>query len=75
MTELSGIRAGVKHMRELRFCSRSGRQWFEKHGPQIDRTWSDFVTTGVEVERIESVGESFGNQVAAAARREAAHGR
>lgn len=72
MTEVIATR---EHLRQLNYCARAGRRWFREFGPQIGYTWNDFLDGKVPASAIESVGEMFGNNVAAQARKENEDGR
>lgn len=62
------IMVNVNHIRQARLCSRGARQWFSLHG--ID--WQQFITKGIEIEKLEALGDAFGDRVCACARAEAA---
>jgi heme oxygenase len=64
-----------EHLRKLNYCARSGRRWFQTYGPQIGYSWNDFLSGKVPATAVESVGEMFGTNVAAQARKENTNGR
>lgn len=72
MTEVAVTR---EHLRQLKYCSRAGRRWFQTHGEEIGYTWNDFLAGRVPASAVESVGEMFGNNVARRAREENDRGR
>jgi hypothetical protein len=71
MSEPSGIRIYVRHMRSLGYCARAGKDWFA----QNDHDWKDFLKNGLPIETAERIGDHPGLTVAAAARKEAEDGR
>lgn len=62
------IMVTVAHIRAADLCSRGARQWFTRHG----LNYNQFVTSGIEVEKIEATGDALGTLVAQKARAAAA---
>jgi hypothetical protein len=65
MTE---IRATMRHLRALKFCSYGGRQFFARYG--LD--WSAFLREGIAVSDLEATGDALCLRLASYARTEAA---
>lgn len=60
-----------RHMRELNYCNRGAREFFSKHG--LD--WGDFLRNGIDVRKIEAIGDAMAMKVVAHARKEVTDGR
>lgn len=43
------------HLKQLQFCNRGARQWFERH----QLSWRDFLQSGIELKIIEEIGDEF----------------
>lgn len=59
--------ATMRHVRELGFCSRGGREFFARYG--LD--WSAFLREGIAVSALEATGDGLMIKLAAHARKEA----
>lgn len=64
----NGLRVYANHIRQAKLCTRGARQWFGLH----DLDWQEFITKGIEIERIDALHDAFGDKVAACCRAEAA---
>ncbi len=60
--------AKLKHARELNYCARGMRRWFEGR----EHTWAEFVREGVPAEWLRSTGDAMAEKVAQRAEMEAA---
>ena len=70
MTEVtSGVMVRPQHIRQAKICMKGARDWFELHGIP----WSEVVSDGVAVERLEATGDFLADPVIKAAK--AGHGR
>lgn len=58
-----------RHLRELRYCNRGARAFFERHG--LD--WSRFLREGIDAAELERIGDSMATKAVEHARAE--HGR
>jgi hypothetical protein len=65
---VSAPRAYMRHLRELGFCARGGRDFWARQGWD----WSEFLSVGIEADKLEATGDALAQQVAALARREVA---
>jgi hypothetical protein len=54
----------LKDMRELRYCSKVPRKWFERHG----LSWSDFLANGIPASKLEATGDAMALKVVEVAR-------
>lgn len=57
----------MRHLRELRFCARGGRDFWARQGWD----WSDFLANGIPVAQLEATGDAMAAQLAARAREDA----
>jgi hypothetical protein len=72
------MRVTIEHFRAVPgfgstpgFCVSGGRAWFKANG--LD--WREFVRHGIEIERLEAIGDCFCRAIVAHARKEATRGR
>jgi hypothetical protein len=67
---VNGIIARLEHARQLGYCARGMRRWFEGR----ERTWAEFVERGVPADWLHASGDAMASRVAQQAEREAATG-
>jgi len=63
-------RVTIQDLRDARYCLAGVRPWFRRHG--FD--WQDFLTHGIEVDRLRATGDALIEPVIAAAERRQAAG-
>lgn len=56
----------IHHIHDCGYCSRGARAWAQRH----NFNYTEFLTVGINVERIEEVGDHFAIEVCQYARRE-----
>ena len=61
------VRVTIRHLRELKFCSRGSRAWFELHG--LD--WSKFLREGIAVSELEKIDDDHARMAIEQALKEA----
>ena len=65
------LRVYVRHMRQVNFCMKGTRAWFEARG----WSWSAFVAEGRPAQDFIDTGDPLALRTVEAARKEAADGR
>lgn len=64
MTEVTSIRARMKHIRQAKLCAGGARDWWKHRG--LD--WNDFLTNGIPIETLLETGDPDAKRVAELAR-------
>jgi len=54
----------MEHVRQCKMCSRGARAFFNRH----NLNWSDFLTNGIPVEKIEATKDAMALKVAKVAK-------
>lgn len=49
------VRVYLRHFRELKYCSRGSRKFFERHGWD----WHAFLLNGLEAEKFHATGDAM----------------
>lgn len=44
-----------RHLKQLQFCNRGARAWFERH----NLSWRDFLQSGIDLDIIKNIGDEF----------------
>ena len=57
----------MRHIRAAGLCSRGARDWFSAH----DLSWTDFLSSGISVERLRECKDALADRVIKAAEAEA----
>ncbi|MCW7536703.1 hypothetical protein OOT46_02390 [Aquabacterium sp. A7-Y] len=57
---MSEVTARLEHARQLGYCARGMRRWFEGR----ERTWAEFVEQGVPAEWLRASGDAMAVRVA-----------
>jgi hypothetical protein len=60
-----------RHLREIGYCNRGCRTFFERHG--LD--WREFLADGIEADRLASTGDAMALKAVEHAAKEAGNGR
>jgi len=60
-----------RHIRELGYCNRGARAFFERHG--LD--WRAFLAAGIPASRLAATGDAMAMKAVERAQREACNGR
>jgi len=60
-------RVYLRHLRSQEWCLRGCRDWWKVHG--FD--WSDFLTNGIEADKLRGTGDAYGVKAADIAEQEA----
>lgn len=48
-------RVTIQDLRDARYCLAGVRPWFRRHG----LSWQDFLTSGIEVDRLRATGDAL----------------
>lgn len=60
-----------RHIRELGYCNRGARAFFERHG--LD--WRAFLAAGIPAERLAQTGDAMAMKAIESAEKDTSHGR
>lgn len=50
-----------RHLKQLHFCNRGARIWFERH----QLSWRNFLQSGIDLAIIEKIGDEFAQRASA----------
>lgn len=64
------MRVYVHHITDADLCRRGARAWFSSYG----LSWNDFLSNGIEFEKLQSLNDALADRVIEAARKEQALG-